>query len=218
MSPGVNLVMTVIGFTVSTMFIVFVCTRLICARIQLTALRHSFSTASRSDLSTIERGLHGVEPVVVANFPTKKYSDPFFPFAEDAQCIVCLSEYHGEDTLRILPFCGHAFHTTCIDIWLQQRSTCPVCRISLRDHQIPEKKQLMQPMFSSTSTFRSHQYGSNSLDMNPCHCLPANQQVLLREHDNRGINPTRESEGGGGEGSESTKYLEIKLVESPSNA
>lgn len=52
-SGGVNLVMTVIGFAVSTMFIVFVCTRLVCARIQLNASRRSFPVASRSDLSIV---------------------------------------------------------------------------------------------------------------------------------------------------------------------
>jgi hypothetical protein len=36
----------------------------------------------------LERGLHGIEPVVVANFPTKKYSDEFFSAAEDAQYVV----------------------------------------------------------------------------------------------------------------------------------
>lgn len=83
-SSGTNLVMTVIGFAVSTMFIVFVCTRLICARIQLNARRRSFAYASRSDLSILERGLHGLEPVAVANFPTKKYGEVFFTSAEDA--------------------------------------------------------------------------------------------------------------------------------------
>lgn len=33
----------------------------------------------------LERGLHGLEPLVVANFPTKKYSDQFFSSAEDTQ-------------------------------------------------------------------------------------------------------------------------------------
>lgn len=35
----------------------------------------------------LERGLHGVEPVAVAKFPTKKYNDPFFPAMEDAQYV-----------------------------------------------------------------------------------------------------------------------------------
>lgn len=89
-SSGMNLVMTVIGFAVSIMFIVFVCTRLICARIHLNSSRRSFPIASRSDLSLLERGLHGVESVVVANFPTKKFSDEYFAAVEDTQYVPLL--------------------------------------------------------------------------------------------------------------------------------
>ncbi|XP_065871273.1 RING-H2 finger protein ATL38-like isoform X1 [Euphorbia lathyris] len=163
---GMNLVMTVIGFAISTMFIVFVCTRLICARFQLHASRRSFPAASRYDLAILERGLHGIEPVVVANFPTKKYNDDLFLATEDAQCTVCLAEYSDEDTLRILPYCGHSFHVSCIDIWLHQHSTCPVCRISL--HELPDKKRKMQPLFSSAIQYP---YGRESLDSHSYNCL-----------------------------------------------
>lgn len=57
-SSGVNLVMTIIGFGVSTLFIVFICTRLIYARIQLHASRRrraasSFPVSSRTDLAIV---------------------------------------------------------------------------------------------------------------------------------------------------------------------
>jgi hypothetical protein len=56
-ASGINLVMTVIGFGVSTMFIVFVCTRLLCARIQMNASRRAFPIASRSNLSLVSTSL-----------------------------------------------------------------------------------------------------------------------------------------------------------------
>lgn len=65
------------------------------------------------------------------------------------RCSICLAEYHKEDVLRILPYCGHYFHIKCIDIWLLQHCTCPVCRISLRETN--EKKRSMQFMSSSRS-------------------------------------------------------------------
>ena len=65
------------------------------------------------------------------------------------RCSICLAEYHKEDVLRILPYCGHYFHIKCIDIWLLQHCTCPVCRISLRETN--EKKRSMQFMPSSRS-------------------------------------------------------------------
>ncbi|KAL8162092.1 hypothetical protein V2J09_013581 [Rumex salicifolius] len=176
-SSGMNLVMTVIGFAVSTLFIVFVCTRLICARIQLRAARRSFRVPTRSNLSTLERGLHGLEAPVLANFPAKKYGDEYFSSLENAQCSVCLADYCKEDVLRILPHCGHYFHVNCIDIWLLQNSTCPVCRVSLREP--GEKKRSMQPLFSSWS----HRGVESANNLHTYHCLltshgfPSSSQV-----------------------------------------
>ncbi|KAM0918382.1 hypothetical protein ACQ4PT_008936 [Festuca glaucescens] len=50
--------------------------------------------------------------------------DPF-------DCAVCLCEFGMEDSLRLLPTCGHAFHVPCIDAWLLSHSTCPLCRGSV---------------------------------------------------------------------------------------
>ncbi|XP_059665985.1 RING-H2 finger protein ATL28-like [Cornus florida] len=226
-SSGINLVMTVIGFAVSAMFIVFVCTRLICARIQLSASRRSFPMASRSDLSTLERGLHCLEPFVIANFPIKKYSDAYFSSSKDAQCIVCLAEYREEDTLRILPYCGHFFHANCIDIWLQQHSTCPVCRMSLRE--CPEKKRMMQPVYSSAVRYG---YGMECLNTNSDHCLYTSHRLPSRAHDNHRMDPIQEDQfpsvGDGTEAGESIStpiessqiaktYGNKHRVESPSN-
>ncbi|XP_058108125.1 RING-H2 finger protein ATL8-like [Magnolia sinica] len=186
-ASGINLVMTVIGFAVSTMFIVFVCTRLVCARIQLTAARLSFPIATRSDLSLLERGLHGLEPVVVATFPTKKFSEELFSYGEDTQCAVCLTEYQEKDIMRVLPYCGHAFHVTCIDIWLQQHSTCPICRISLRDS--PERKRIMPPMFSAAA--RSP-YSSDTFDSHSYSCLYAGHGYSSRGLNSPRMEPIRE--------------------------
>ncbi|KAF0914827.1 hypothetical protein E2562_031930 [Oryza meyeriana var. granulata] len=46
-------------------------------------------------------------------------------------CAVCLCEFDGDDRLRLLPLCGHAFHAACIDTWLRSSSTCPLCRAAL---------------------------------------------------------------------------------------
>ncbi|XP_022134427.1 RING-H2 finger protein ATL38-like [Momordica charantia] len=196
MSSGINLVMTVIGFTVSTLFIVFVCTRLVCARIHLNASRRSFAIASRSDFNGLERGLHGLEAFAVANFPTKKYSDEYFSSMRNAQCTVCLADYHCEDILRILPYCGHSFHVNCIDIWLHQHSTCPVCRVSLRE--APDKKRPMQPLFSSA--IRSHYTLNSNVCTHPCDGFP------LRDLENSGLEPIQENHcSPGANGADSTE-------------
>ncbi|CAO2191622.1 unnamed protein product [Urochloa humidicola] len=50
---------------------------------------------------------------------------------EPFDCAVCLCEFAGDDRLRLLPKCSHAFHVDCIDTWLLSHSTCPLCRRSL---------------------------------------------------------------------------------------
>lgn len=45
-------------------------------------------------------------------------------------CIVCLWEVSPIDEYRNLPNCEHGvkFHAHCIDAWLKDHSTCPICR------------------------------------------------------------------------------------------
>ncbi|KAJ4820365.1 RING/U-box superfamily protein [Rhynchospora pubera] len=48
------------------------------------------------------------------------------------ECAVCLSEFDDSDKIRLLlPGCCHAFHPECIDDWLKNHVTCPVCRSDL---------------------------------------------------------------------------------------
>uniref|UniRef100_A0A7C9CNY1 RING-type E3 ubiquitin transferase n=1 Tax=Opuntia streptacantha TaxID=393608 RepID=A0A7C9CNY1_OPUST len=47
---------------------------------------------------------------------------------DDMTCTVCLEHVKRGDLLRTLP-CLHQFHVNCIDPWLRQQGTCPVCKI-----------------------------------------------------------------------------------------
>ncbi|XP_035264030.1 E3 ubiquitin-protein ligase RLIM [Anguilla anguilla] len=42
-------------------------------------------------------------------------------------CSVCITEYAQGNKLRKLP-CSHEYHVHCIDRWLSENSTCPICR------------------------------------------------------------------------------------------
>ncbi|KAK6161862.1 hypothetical protein DH2020_001703 [Rehmannia glutinosa] len=59
---------------------------------------------------------------------------PFFRFSslkgskEGLECAVCLSKFDDTEILRLLPKCRHAFHMNCIDKWLENHSSCPLCR------------------------------------------------------------------------------------------
>ncbi|XP_062940660.1 E3 ubiquitin-protein ligase RLIM-like [Cynocephalus volans] len=49
-----------------------------------------------------------------------------------ASCCVCITEYTEGNELRILP-CSHEYHVHCIDRWLSENSTCPICRCKVID-------------------------------------------------------------------------------------
>lgn len=63
----------------------------------------------------------------------------------DLECVVCLSEFGDNETLRLLPQCLHVFHPYCIDVWLASHDTCPVCRTKVdreQSHQLVSRVQL----------------------------------------------------------------------------
>lgn len=48
------------------------------------------------------------------------------------ECIICLGEFEDGDVVKVLPRCQHSYHCECVDRWLRTRSSCPLCRNSLR--------------------------------------------------------------------------------------
>lgn len=50
------------------------------------------------------------------------------------ECPICLAEFHDFETLRQLPNCVHSFHKSCIDLWLLQSASCPLCKVEVPRH------------------------------------------------------------------------------------
>jgi hypothetical protein len=46
---------------------------------------------------------------------------------EGESCAICLSEYETGEQVRELG-CGHVFHASCAEAWLQTNKTCAACR------------------------------------------------------------------------------------------
>lgn len=66
----------------------------------------------------------------IQRFPTKRFLSA--NSSENTQCHICFCEYSDGDKLRILP-CFHDYHVRCIDRWLKENVTCPICRVDLSD-------------------------------------------------------------------------------------
>ncbi|XP_049585089.1 E3 ubiquitin-protein ligase RNF130 isoform X1 [Syngnathus scovelli] len=54
-----------------------------------------------------------------------KETDPDFN-----HCAVCIESYQLNDVVRILP-CKHVFHKACVDPWLNEHCTCPMCKLNI---------------------------------------------------------------------------------------
>ncbi|KAM0918647.1 hypothetical protein ACQ4PT_008730 [Festuca glaucescens] len=69
-------------------------------------------------------------------------------------CAVCQSVFGGDDELRLLPACRHAFHSRCVDPWLRANPSCPLCRASIAlPH--PPLPELLRVELGSVSNRRS---------------------------------------------------------------
>lgn len=68
----------------------------------------------------------GLSKEVIDSIPSFRYSASSRD-SSNGNCVVCMSDYINREKLRRLP-CNHDFHAKCIDRWLKNNRTCPVCR------------------------------------------------------------------------------------------
>ncbi|KAM4905825.1 E3 ubiquitin-protein ligase RNF6 isoform 1-T1 [Sylvia borin] len=71
--------------------------------------------------------LRGLTKEQIDNLSTRNYGDVHTENEWSKTCSVCINEYATGNKLRQLP-CTHEFHIHCIDRWLFENSTCPICR------------------------------------------------------------------------------------------
>ncbi|KAH3875791.1 uncharacterized protein LOC127869470 [Dreissena polymorpha] len=61
----------------------------------------------------------------LAQLPTKQYE--LSELHQENACQICMEIYQSGDILKTLP-CFHDYHDACIDEWLKENITCPICR------------------------------------------------------------------------------------------
>uniref|UniRef100_A0A672LB80 E3 ubiquitin-protein ligase RNF133-like n=1 Tax=Sinocyclocheilus grahami TaxID=75366 RepID=A0A672LB80_SINGR len=65
--------------------------------------------------------------------------------SEDVSCVVCTDSFKHNEKVTVLP-CRHLYHKKCIEPWLLEHPTCPMCKF----HILKYKVSLAKPAESST--------------------------------------------------------------------
>ncbi|KAF2305207.1 hypothetical protein GH714_003071 [Hevea brasiliensis] len=101
---------------------------------------------------TVEPPKVGLDPLIIASFPTVAYkptNQQELNHGEPIECSVCLGTIVEDAMVRILPNCKHMFHVECIDMWLGSNTTCPICRTVAEPRVQPVGRELGSSEFQA---------------------------------------------------------------------
>lgn len=82
----------------------------------------------------LSRRLCSAAKKALSKIPTKHIRSDDKEMQGDGECCaICIEPYRQSDVVRILP-CRHEFHRSCIDPWLLEHRTCPMCKMDILKH------------------------------------------------------------------------------------
>ncbi|XP_077962302.1 E3 ubiquitin-protein ligase RNF43 [Gasterosteus aculeatus] len=97
-------------------------------------------------------------------------------------CAICLEDFQDGQHLRIIS-CAHEFHKDCVDPWLLQHRTCPLCMHNIMGtERHPQRTRLQQSSEQSQSFLHPQPYRSARNHLIPQHAIP----FAMRSHYPRG--------------------------------
>ncbi|KAJ0049463.1 hypothetical protein Pint_14952 [Pistacia integerrima] len=106
------------------------------------------SSQQRSPESSDRLSAHQRKPTIevaetsLVAAPTLVYSAGMKLAGEEAECVICLSEFVEGDVIQVLERCKHGFHVQCIQQWLSSHHSCPTCRCTCLSSS-PSSQQLI---------------------------------------------------------------------------
>ncbi|KAK6927006.1 Zinc finger, RING-type [Dillenia turbinata] len=91
---------------------------------------HKYKAAvPQGDGSSWQKASSSSAPVE-AKQDVAKANDNLKSLEDELTCTICLEQVNRGELVRSLP-CLHQFHANCIDPWLRQQGTCPVCKFKV---------------------------------------------------------------------------------------
>ena len=88
------------------------------------------------------RNPQGLQQETIDSLPKHIYTEEDRDAAgEEHTCSVCLCDFEPGDVLRRIPGCSHEFHQDCVDVWLKNHTTCPMCRAEVSRGSVESQSQ-----------------------------------------------------------------------------
>ncbi|XP_030009059.1 LOW QUALITY PROTEIN: E3 ubiquitin-protein ligase RNF43 [Sphaeramia orbicularis] len=96
-------------------------------------------------------------------------------------CAICLEEFQDGQDLRIIS-CAHEFHKDCVDPWLLQHRTCPLCMHNIMGTERQTQRRLQQSPDQTQGFLHPQAYSSPHSHALSQHAIP----FSMRPHYPRG--------------------------------
>ncbi|XP_072302774.1 E3 ubiquitin-protein ligase RNF43 [Eucyclogobius newberryi] len=96
-------------------------------------------------------------------------------------CAICLEDFQDGQNLRIIS-CAHEFHKDCVDPWLLQHRTCPLCMHNIMGADRQSQRSRLHPGSEQTQSFLPQGYSTPHSHPFPQHAIP----FSMRPHYPRG--------------------------------
>jgi len=90
----------------------------------------------------------GIKDAVLGNIVKAKFNPNDLAFKND-ECAICLEKFTDDCEVTPLP-CNvkHYFHPDCIEDWLKQKNSCPLCKAVLNPEDMAKLQKEIEERFS----------------------------------------------------------------------
>ncbi|KAF3454892.1 hypothetical protein FNV43_RR05340 [Rhamnella rubrinervis] len=126
---GQGLVLVFIFFSIIIVTVLYLYVRSVCYARRLFTTT-STSIHASSSTSPRRARVSGLDAATIDSLPVVLHRSSETG-TEVSECSICLGNFEEEEKLKVLPECQHAYHSDCVDKWLTEQSSCPLCRASL---------------------------------------------------------------------------------------